>query len=164
VWERIVTGTQVVLRQGSEGHSFSCKFCILAVCLVSSIFFSLVYFVQPQDCINGENDNEYNTTVEHGRSCPRSISLPSYKPHGTSNTHVREVWYSYENWGTCVFFNTSPFFFEAMILLQFQVVTPAVPWEGSLLTKLWPSSPAPCNRWPWCMLHPFENIHGFDFF
>ncbi|XP_066392576.1 ribonuclease 2-like [Miscanthus floridulus] len=36
----------------------------------------------PLDCKNGENDSEY-ATVEQGRSsCPRRISLPSYKPHG----------------------------------------------------------------------------------
>ena len=68
-------------------HS-SGKSCILAVCLVSCTFFSLVYFFQPLDCKNGENDSEY-ATVEQGRSsCPRRISLPSYKPHGTSNMHV----------------------------------------------------------------------------
>jgi hypothetical protein len=41
-------------------HS-SGKSCILFVCLVSSTFFSLVYFFQPLDCINGENDSEYDT-------------------------------------------------------------------------------------------------------
>jgi hypothetical protein len=28
---------------------------------------------------------------------------------------------------------------------------------------LCPSSPAPCNRWPGCILHPFEVIHCFSF-
>ncbi|RLM84946.1 hypothetical protein C2845_PM04G21960 [Panicum miliaceum] len=37
--------------------------------------------LKPLDCINGGTGNEYDI-IEHGRSCARYISLPSYKPHG----------------------------------------------------------------------------------
>ena len=102
-------------------HSLASHVSYLFVYFCSNNF-SLPDFFQPLDCINGGNGSEYDIT-EHGRYCPRYISLPSYKPRGKCWSDWFPV--KVENrmsWTHCL-----P---KTTIILQFQVVTPVEPREG----------------------------------